>query len=683
MSSWKDLKIKSKLLIGFGIVISLLIVITITSYSGLISTIQLNGEVVQNNEKTILMLEREIDHLKWVHDLEDLFINEKVNKVTVQTDYRLCALGKWLYGDKIKEFVNGDQELEKLVETIKQPHQHLHESAIEIQSTYKSFDLSLETLLFNIWIKHLNWVKELNQALVSGVPFTGITNPRECLFGKWYYSFKAQDEQFSRLLKSWETPHERMHQAAVNINLELRKGNNQNARRLYNQEIIPVLNELEGHFDRTMEWIQLSKANQNAAREIFQTKTIPSLKDVQGDFLKIRQRANIISNLANTKMENGLIVALTAIALVTILAIIGGIISALKITRGITRPIIELKEFAEQVSIGDLSRTINIDQKDEVGLLGNSMNQMVSDLNTMVEVTEKIADGDLTIEVNERSEKDALGLALKKMVSQLSSLIQQISSSSSEVASGSEQLASASQSMSQGATEQAASVEEISSSMTEISTQIKQNAENGEQASLLANETRDEAEISNRQMSQMISAMSKITSSSKDISKIIKVIDEIAFQINLLSLNAAVEAARAGTHGKGFAVVADEVRNLATRSAKAANEITEMITISVKQVEDGTVIVDKTADSLQGIVKSVEKITDIVAEIAMASKEQAIGINQITQGLEQIDRVTQQNSAHAEESASSSEELSSQAMILRELIDRFQLKQNKSIILSS
>ncbi len=680
MSSWKDIKIRSKLLLGFGIAISLLIVITATSYFGLLISARLSKTVVQNKAKTVLMLERENDHYKWVQGLEDIFINEDVHRVTVQTDYRYCAMGKWLYGNEIDDFTNGDHELEALVESIKQPHKHLHESAIKIQSTYKYFDPSLESLMYDIWIKHLNWVKELNQALVSGQQFKGAVNPQECLFGKWYYSYTAQDGEFFRIIKQLELPHEQLHQAVVRINLELKKGDLRKAKSLYNQSVTPALNKMEGYFKQSMDWIRNSKVNQQSARKIFQGETIPALKAVQGEFSKIRQHAGNVSEMANAKMESGLIVVLVAITIVTILAIIGGILSAIKITRDITRPIIELKEFAGQVSIGDLSSTIDINQKDEVGQLSDSMNQMVSNLNAMVEVTERIANGDLTTQVNVRSEKDTLGLALQEMVSQLSSLIHQIRTSSSEVASGSEQLASGSQSMSQGATEQAASVEEISSSMTEISSQVKLNAENGEQASILANETRDDAEVSNSQMNEMISAMGKITNSSKDISKIIKVIDEIAFQINLLSLNAAVEAARAGTHGKGFAVVADEVRNLATRSAQAAREITEKINISVKQVDDGTVIVDKTAEALQKIVTSIDKITGIVSEIATASKEQAAGIQQMIQGLEQVDRVTQQNSAYAEESASSSEELSSQAMILSQLIDRFKIALTQTII---
>jgi len=222
-------------------------------------------------------------------------------------------------------------------------------------------------------------------------------------------------------------------------------------------------------------------------------------------------------------------------------------------------------------------------------------------------------------------------------------------------------------------------LEQVSSSMGQISHQVQQSSEHAAAANELTAEMRSVAEAGNQRMGNMIESMGEINQSAQNISKIIKVIDEIAFQTNLLALNAAVEAARAGQHGKGFAVVAEEVRNLAARSAKAARETTELIEGSVASTGRGTQIAEQTADALGAIVQSINKVSDLVAEINQASGEQAQGIMQINIGLEQIDRVIQDNSANAEEGASSSEELAAQAEELTNLLSRFNLSQQASL----
>ncbi len=344
------------------------------------------------------------------------------------------------------------------------------------------------------------------------------------------------------------------------------------------------------------------------------------------------------------------------------------------LARSIIKPLVKGTNLAQEIAKGDFSHRLKTDRGDEIGMLSKALDDMADNLSRSALLAEQIADGNLNVDVQLASEKDQLGLALQTMVINLNDILQQIQIAAEQIASGSGQVADSSQALSQGATESASSLEEISASLNQLSSQTGTNAENASQANVLASEARNAAQGGSQKMQEMVTAMADINEAGQSISKIIKVIDEIAFQTNLLALNAAVEAARAGQHGKGFAVVAEEVRNLAARSAKAAQETSELIEGSVQKTTNGTSIAGQTATALESIVQSIGKVTDLVAEIAAASSEQAQGVSQINQGVSQIDQVTQQNTASAEESAAASEELSGQAEQLREMLLRFKLK---------
>jgi methyl-accepting chemotaxis protein len=284
-------------------------------------------------------------------------------------------------------------------------------------------------------------------------------------------------------------------------------------------------------------------------------------------------------------------------------------------------------------------------------------------------------DADLTVRLpfTSRDEVGMLARAYNVFLDNLHKLVHDIRDTSTHVGTASHQLSGASTQLSAGAQQHASSLEETAASLEEITGTVKQNADNARHANQLAQGARDTAEAGGRVLSRAVSAMEEISRSSHKISEIISVIDEIAFQTNLLALNAAVEAARAGEQGRGFAVVAAEVRGLAQRSAGAAREIKGLIRESVQKVEDGSTLVSQSGQALDEIVRSVKRVTDIIAEIAAASQEQSQGIDQVNKAVGQMDQVVQSNAAQTEELSSTARLLAGQAADLMALVGRFKL----------
>lgn len=331
---------------------------------------------------------------------------------------------------------------------------------------------------------------------------------------------------------------------------------------------------------------------------------------------------------------------------------------------------------------GDFTKRITEAGKEGFFLqLATGMNKLMETssvgLEEVARVFSALARGDLTETIaNEyhgtfgRLKDDA-----NTTVEQLTAIIGQIKEATEQIDTAAKEIAAGNSDLSQRTEEQASSLEETASSMEELTSTVKQNAENAKQANQLVLGASDVAQRGGEVVKQVVSTMNGITESSKKISDIISVIDGIAFQTNILALNAAVEAARAGEQGRGFAVVATEVRNLAQRSAAAAKEIKSLISDSVEKVAVGAKLVDQAGETMEDIVTSVRRVTDIMAEITSASIEQSSGIEQVNQAITQMDEVTQQNAALVEQAAAAAESLEEQAVLLGEAVSQFKLEE--------
>ena len=502
----------------------------------------------------------------------------------------------------------------------------------------------------NVLQAHYTWRQGITEAVATGAEFKGSLDPNTCALGNWLNSPHVQDitdKEVLSLIDRVIEPHNYIHNNAAMV------------------------------IDR------LQAEDLDEASNILALDILPKTQEVISLLTQMNARYEAISeDLTNDIIARGVFMT-AVISVFALIALVIAIMLTFYISGMISKPLTHLTTFMKKAgTTGDLSLTQTETDiirkythiKDEIGLCIGATDGFISRITNVNNILESVANGDLTSDITLLSNKDSLGLSMQKMTSNLNDMFGEIHNSTAQVSMGAKQVADGAQSLAQGSTQQAASVEELSSAIAEIAEKTKENAAMANRAVELANNIKSNAEKGSRQMDEMRSAVAEINQSGLNISKVMRVIDDIAFQTNILALNAAVEAARAGQHGKGFAVVAEEVRNLAAKSAEAAKDTGGLIANSIDKAELGSRIAEETSASFAEIVSGISENARIVKEIASSSDEQAAGISQINLGIDQVAQVVHHNSATAEESAAASEEMSSQSNMLEELISQFKLK---------
>ncbi len=498
-------------------------------------------------------------------------------------------------------------------------------------------------------ISHYVWRAQLSSSLDNGTEFNGSLDPTSCSLGQWIQrnvNNTQNNSEVFELVKQVEEPHTEMHMAARDV-LQIRETAPESASQLfalnvepYTDEVIQILGQIDDYYSEQAD----------NAKSAFQTL---------------------------------LFITLLVVVFITAGIVAYSIMYGNRLAKRISKPVVHMAEWANRLALGivesksddEFHQMKEENKGNEIGAMMQAFQSMANNIEQNVDVLQRVAKGDMTAFVHIHSSQDILGKSLYHLVQSNDIVFNEIVEAAHTVASGSGQIATVSHSLAESATEQAAAVQQLSETIEHTSDLIQRNSEQTQRAKQITDKIKQDTEVSNQHMKQLVDSVMRIQEASQRISAVVKSIDDIAFETNILSLNAAIEAARAGSAGKGFAVVAEEVRSLALKSAEAAQESKALIQSSIDQAEQGSSIASESAKIFDAINDEIHQIVKIVEQISVLSNEQMEGISTVNQQINQISDAASNNAAISEQSSAASQGMSQQAEILRQNMAHFHLRE--------